>query len=188
MASKIGTLIKQARTGAGLTQEQLARKITGLSTADISKAERGDLALTQAQLKQIAKITGVTQASLLEAAKASKTTAAKTTSAKTGTAGKTTSAKSGTSAKTTTPKTPANANSTMKVTSTERKLVEYYRAATSDQKKAATKVLKGECDSQLSSLINTTGSVFGDVAQDLIGNFVGSLLGGKREMPEDEEN
>ncbi len=169
MASKVGTLIKKARTGAGLTQEQLARKISGLSAADISKAERGEKELTQTQLKQIAKITGVTQSSLLEAAKGSKTS--------TSASAKATAAKK--------PATPANANSTMKVTSTERKLVEYYRAATSDQKKAATKVLKGECDSQLSSLINTTGSVFGDVAQDLIGNLVGNLLGGKREMPDE---
>ena len=42
MAKKIGTLIKEARTGAGLTQEALAKKITGVSASDISKAERGE--------------------------------------------------------------------------------------------------------------------------------------------------
>ena len=70
MASKkLGNLIKEARTGAGLTQEQLARKISGLSASDISAAERHQKDLTQEQLKKIAKATGVTQASLLNAAK-----------------------------------------------------------------------------------------------------------------------
>ena len=172
MASKVGTLIKEARTAKGLTQEQLAKRIAGLSAADISKAERGEKNLTQDQLKQIAKITGVTQKSLLDAAKegaAKPASAAKTGTAKT--AAKKPAAKK--------PATPAGANSTMKVTATERKLVDAYRAATGDQKKAAMKVLKGECDSQLSSLLNTTGSVIGDAAQDILGGLVNSLLGGK---------
>ena len=39
MASKkLGNLIKEARTEAGLTQEQLARRIAGLSASDISQA------------------------------------------------------------------------------------------------------------------------------------------------------
>ena len=60
MASKkVGTLIKEARTEAGLTQEQLARRISGLSANDISLAERHQKNLTQDQLKQIAKITNV---------------------------------------------------------------------------------------------------------------------------------
>ena len=69
MANKVGALIKEARTGAGLTQEQLAKKVDGVTASDISKAERGEKELTQTQLKQIAKATGVTQASLLNAAK-----------------------------------------------------------------------------------------------------------------------
>jgi len=81
MASKkVGTLIKEARTEAGLTQEQLARKISGLSASDISAAERHQKDLTQEQLKKIAKATGVTQASLLNAAKGS---SGKNTSSKT---------------------------------------------------------------------------------------------------------
>jgi len=124
---KVGTLIKEARTNADMTQEQLARKIPGLSASDISLAERGQKDLTQAQLKQIAKITGVTQASLLGAAKSS--SSAKKTSAK-----KTTSSSSG--AKT----------SSMKVTSAEKKLLELYRKADAETKKAAVKLLKGEDD------------------------------------------
>lgn len=116
MASKkLGNLIKEARTEAGLTQEQLARRIAGVSASDISQAERGLKDLTQEQLKQIARITGVTQASLLEAAKRSK----KTTSS--------------TAAKT-----------SMRVTATEKRLVELYREADSKTKKAALKLLRGE--------------------------------------------
>ena len=149
-AKKVGTLIKEARTDAGLTQEQLARKISGLSASDISLAERGQKDLTQAQLKEIAKITGVTQASLLNAAKG--TTAQKTSS---------------TTKKTTTAKTTSKAATTsMKLTATEKKLVELYRAADADTKKSALKVLKGE-DS---------------IAEDIIENLLESvqdLFGGK---------
>ena len=114
MASKkLGNLIKEARTDAGLTQEQLARKIAGLSAAEISAAERGVGDLTQEQLKKIAKVTGVTQASLLNAAK--------------GTSKSTSSA----------------AKSSMQVTATERKLVEAYRKASAAEKKAAMEALKG---------------------------------------------
>ena len=111
---KVGTLIKEARTEAGLTQEQLARKIAGVSAADISAAERHQKNLTQEQLKQIARITGVTQASLLNASKS--TTAKKSTAAK----------------------------SSMQVTATERRLVELYREADSDTKKKALKILRGD--------------------------------------------
>ena len=134
MASKkVGTLIKEARTEAGLTQEQLARKIAGLSATDISEAERGLKDLTQEQLKKIAKATGVTQASLLEAAKGTK----KSTS---------------TAAKT-----------SMKVTATERRLVELYREADSDTKKSALKLLRGNnivAEELLESLIDGVSDMF----------------------------
>ena len=64
MGANTGARIRQARTGAKLTQTALGEAV-GLSAAEISKAERGDLQLTQAKLKAIAKATGVTQASLL---------------------------------------------------------------------------------------------------------------------------
>ena len=162
MASKVGKLSKEARTNADMTQEQLARKISGLSASDISKAERGEKELTQEQLKKIAKMTGVTQKSLLDAAKG--TTAKKTTAKKT-----TTTAEKK-------PKTPTNAGITMRVTSTEKKLIEYYRLADSDTKKAATKVLKGESNDLMTSILG--GKDTNDVA-DLLGEAIGSLLGGK---------
>lgn len=140
MANKVGPLIKEARTAAGMTQEQLAKKVPGVSAADISKAERGELQLSQTSLKEIARATGVTQTSLLEAAKKS-TYTAKTTAK--------------TTTKTTTTRTTSTASkSTMQVTASERKLVELYRAANSDTKKMVTRLLKGETDTA-SELIST---------------------------------
>lgn len=128
MASKkVGTLIKEARLAADLTQEQLARRISGLSASDISMAERGLMDLTQEQLKKIAKVTGVTQASLLNAAKGS---SSKKTS-------------SSTAAKT-----------SMRVTATEKRLVELYREADSDKKKAVLNVLRGN-DATAGELLNS---------------------------------
>ena len=119
-AKRVGTLIKNARLDAGLTQEQLARKVRNCSANDISRAERGEKELTTDQLKQIAKATGVTQKSLLDAAK-----------------GTSSSARSGA------------LTVSMKVTATEKRLVELYRAADSDSKKNALKLLRGEGASAL---------------------------------------
>ena len=134
MASKkVGTLIKEARTEAGLTQEQLARRISGLSANDISLAERHQKNLTQDQLRQIAKITGVTQASLLEAARGS------------------------------TAKKPAGAKSSMQVTATERRLVELYRAPDTETRKDALKVLRGQdslAEDILESLLDGVQDMF----------------------------
>ena len=59
---KVGVLIREARTAAGLTQEKLAKAAgEGLSAADISKCERGETDLSTAQLKKIAIACGVTQ-------------------------------------------------------------------------------------------------------------------------------
>lgn len=136
MASKkLGNAIKKARTDAGLTQEQLARKISGLSAADISEAERGLKDLTQEQLKKIAKATGVTQASLLDAAKSSTK--------------KTTSSSSA-------------SKTSMKVTATEKRLVEYYRNADSDTRKQALKLLKGD-DDIAEDLLDTVMDVVTDL-------------------------
>ena len=139
---KVGTLIKEARTAADMTQEQLARKIKGLSASDISLAERGQKELPQTQLKEIAKATGVTQASLLNAAKGTKTSSAKTSSAKKTTTGKT----------------------SVKVTSAEKKLLELYRAANTETKKAAVKLLKGEEDAAAASILENIL----DTVQDML--------------------
>ena len=132
MSSKLGTIIKKARVGAGLTQEKLAKKVGGgLTAADIGKAERGEQTLTIATLKRIAKATGVTQASLVNAAKGtSKPTATSSTAV-------------------------ANANASMRVTSTEKQLITYYRKADSDTRKATTNVLRGKCSDLVPSLIDS---------------------------------
>lgn len=156
MGKKVGKLMKSARTGAGLTQEQLARKISGLSASDISLAERGEKDLTQAQLKKIATITGVTQASLINAAKEEKSSSVK---------------------KATSTKTPANANSTMKVTATERKLVEAYRLADAETKKRALNLLKGKEEGVLESILG--GGDIADAVEDVLGGVLGGLLGNK---------
>ena len=142
MASKkLGELIKEARVSADLTQEQLAKKIAGLSAADISLAERGKKDLTQEQLKRIAKATGVTQTSLLNAAK-------------------------GSSGKSSTSKTAASTagKTSIKVTATEKKLIELYRKADAQTKKEAMNVLKGQegsMDDVLESIMDSVQSMMG---------------------------
>lgn len=165
MANKVGPLIKEARTAAGMTQEQLAKKVDGLTAADLSKAERGEKELPQATLKLIAKATGVTQTSLVEAAKNSTYGPAKT-AAKTSTAKKTTTAKT-TASKTSSAKKTASSKNDLELTAAEKKLVELYRAADSDTKKAAVSLLKGE------KTDNT-----GDILSGLLGSAM-ELLGGK---------
>ena len=164
MGKTVGKLIKAARTGADMTQEQLARRISGLSANDISLAERGEKDLTQAQLKKIATITGVTQASLINAAKEENSTT------------KTSSSTKKASTKTTA-KAPANANSTMKVTATERKLVEAYRLADADTKKRAMNLLKGKEEGLLENILGS-GDI-GDVVENVLGDVLGGLLGNK---------
>ncbi|MBP5231670.1 MAG: helix-turn-helix transcriptional regulator [Clostridia bacterium] len=144
---KVGTLIKSARTAKGLTQEQLARKVKNCSASDIGRAERGEKELTTEQLKQIAKATGVTKKSLLDAAKGTSTSSSSSA------------------------KTPAGATSSMRVTATERKLIEAYRKADSQTKKDAMKLLKGEGAEAL--------------AGNLVGNLISSLTG-KKEMPDED--
>lgn len=148
MAKKVGTLIKEARTEAGLTQEQLARKVKGVSASDISRAERGELELTPAALKEIAKATGVTQKSLLDAAKGSSSSKKKTSSSS------------------------SASKKSMQVTATEKKLVELYREADSETRKAVLNYLKGDKTAMMGqmagSLLNSDGPA---------GSLLGSLLG-----------
>jgi len=143
---KVGELIREARTGAGLTQEALAKKIKTLAATDISKAERGEKELTQEELKQIAKLTGVTQKSLLDAAKGTK----KTSTTKQSTAKQTSGTK-----KTTT-------GSSMKVTAAEKKVIELYRAADADTKKAVMNLLKGD---EAVTLVETLGGLLNSLKE-----------------------
>lgn len=155
MANKVGPLIKEARTNAGLTQEQLAKKVDNVTANDISKAERGEKELTQAALKQIAKATGVTQSSLIEAAKAS-----------------TYKTSSSSSSKKTTSSSKKKSDDDFKLTATEKKLVELYRDADSDTKKKVTAILKGEStgvDGILGSILDNLDGVDLSSITDLLG-------------------
>ena len=161
-AKKVGELIKEARTEAGLSQEGLAKKIDGLSASDLGKAERGEKELTQAQLKAIATATGVTQKALLEAPRGGSGSTAKKTSstAKTGSTAKKTSS----SAKKTSSSTSKKTSSAVELTAAEKTLLNAYRKADADRQKAALKLLKGEqTDDLLSSLISG--------AMDMLGNL-----------------
>lgn len=176
MAKKVGKLIREARTEAGLTQEQLARRVKGVSADDISLAERGEKDLTQAELKEIARATGVTQKSLIDAAKAEGGTSGRSgsssakggkngsSSAKNGKSGSSSgkissSGKSGSAGKT---------SSGFKVSSDEKKMIRAYREA--DPKiQAAVKMI----------LIGSAGS---EGSADAAGDMLGTLLNGVKDL------
>ncbi len=186
MAKKLGTLVKEARTEAGLSQAALAAKVDGLSAADIGKIERGEKVPSQAVIKNMAKALGVTQTSLLNAydvagkstsassakASSSKTSSAKTSSAKTSSA-KTSSAKTS-SAKTSSSsgkKTSASSSDTVKLTATEKKLLTAYRKADSSTKKAVLNILEGN-----GSITDILTGLFSGKAQNAAAGSLGSLL------------
>ena len=176
MSRKLGDLVKKARTEKGLTQAALAEKVDGLTASDVSKIERGEKEPAQDVLKQMAKALGVTQKSLLDAATDSgKTAAAKTTSSKTGTAAKKTS-----SAKTAS--TVKDTIDTLKLTATEKKLVQLYRKADTKTKKAAINLLEG--DSNAIELIGALLSAKGEGSSGSSGSsgtsdLLSALLSGK---------
>lgn len=147
MANKIGNAVKKARTEAGLSQDQLAKKVSDCSAADISKLERGEKEFTQDQLKQIAKAVGVTQKSLLEAAAGSRYSAS--------------SSKKGTGAKSSSSK---KSDDVVKLSAAEKEIIELYRKAGSDTKKKVKSILKGE-ESSVSDLLQ---GLLGSAAKDLL--------------------
>ena len=114
MGKKTGELICQARTKAKLSQAQLA-KIVSLTTGEIKKAEAGDLDLPQSFLRAIAKATGVTQVSLINAEKLPKPKATK-----------------------------KPVGTPMLLTAQEKKVVRLFRNATDDQRSDAMRILNGE--------------------------------------------
>ncbi len=179
MSKKLGTLIKDARTKKGLSQAELASRIDGLSAAALGKAERGESEPEEAVLRAIAKELGVTQTSLVSAAsgKATPKTAAKASAAKS--SGKTAASKtaskaaSKTTSKTAASKSTAKAASgktaakgSLTLTATEKKLVELYRSADKDTKKAAMNLLSGK-DDKLTGLVS---ALLGEGAAGLLGS------------------
>jgi DNA-binding XRE family transcriptional regulator len=166
MSKKLGTLVREARTAKGLTQAALADKVGGITSSDVGKIERGEKEPAQEILKKMAKVLGVTQKSLLDAAAGSGAKAS--SSAKTSGSGKTT-AKKKTSSTT-------SSSKTLTLTATEKKLVELYRKADSSTKKAAMNLLKGEGNAL--ELFGTLLTGKNDVSS-MAGDLLGSLLSGK---------
>lgn len=171
MAGKtVGELIKEARTKAGLTQEELAAKVEGLSASEVSKAEHGEKELTQAELKGIAKATGVTQKSLLEAA-AGKTSAKKSTAKSTAKSTSKSDAKSTkstgkSSTKSSTKSTSSKSSGSLKLTAKEKKLVELYRKADDDTQKMVDTLLNVKKDNDAGLMETLLGG-----AMELLGGL-----------------
>ena len=174
MAEKLGALVKQGRTAKGWTQAQLAQKIKGMTAADIGKIERGTKIPTTEEIRTIAKTLGVTQTSLLNAAKESKTTSGKTTSGKTTsgktTSGKTTSAKTSSAKKTGTGKTSSASSSgtTVKVTAAEKKLLSQFRKADETTRTTVLELLEKATAKNDSA---------GDLLSTLLGNVLEQMIG-----------
>ncbi len=194
MASKVGTLIKEARTQAGLTQEALAKKIKGLSANDISLVERGEKSLTQAVLKEIAKVTGVTQKSLIDAAKAEASKKDSSSSSKKSSASSSGKSSSSSSKKNSSSSSKKSSSSSSKksdssasgksgtssdsfrVSSEEKKIIKAYRDADDKIKSAVKLMLLGteglsteSAGSGLSAGTDPSGMV------DLLGTLMGSV-------------
>ena len=174
----VGTLIREGRMAKGLSQEKLASGIEGLTASDISKAERGDKELSQTQLRAIAKAIGVTQKSLLEApsggtAASTATAAKKPAASSTAKKPAASSTAKKTEAKKTTTATAAKTSSE-KLTTTEKKVLELYRAAESDNKKLAVRILKGEKMelSDILPMLMNNGSIGED---GLLGGLLGKM-------------
>jgi transcriptional regulator with XRE-family HTH domain len=67
LAVRLGLVIREARLGAGLTQEQLAEHAS-LSKNAVGNIERGEFAVTVATLKRISEALGLRAARLLDLA------------------------------------------------------------------------------------------------------------------------
>lgn len=190
MSKKLGNLIKEARTAKGLTQAALAEKVVGITASDVSKIERGEKEPEQEVIKSIAKVLGVTQKSLLDAA----TGAGKTAAGKTGAAGKTTgktAAKKPAAGKTSSAKATAE---TLKLSATEKKLVQLYRKADTGTKKAAINLLEGDSSAVelLGALLASKGSGktgdSGSGTSDLISSLLSGKTGGSSGSGKDKDS
>ena len=166
MANKVGNLIKDARTKAEMTQAELSKKAGNVTAQEISKAERGELKLSDDQLKAIAKAAGVTQKSLIEAAASSKYPKAaaskKETSSKKETASSSKSSKK---------------ESDITLTASEKTIIELYRKADADTKKRVKAILKGEEDGLSGILSSITGSGKNSKKEDGLSTLITSLTG-----------
>ena len=186
MSKKLGTLVNDARLKKGLSMAALAEQVEGLSSSMVGKIERGESEPAEDVLRAMAKVLGVTQKSLVDAASgtgaAAKKTAARSTAAKSTTA-KSTAAKKASSKSTTAKKTTSKAKSSssksssgdLKLTATEKKLVEAYRKAGTSAKKTALSVLEGKA-----TMADFMTLMLADKAEELGGS--GSSSGKKNDL------
>ena len=145
MATKVGNAIKEARTAAGLTPEELAEKVDGVSAEDICQAECGEKKLSQNKLKAIAKATGVTQKSLLDAAKEDAAAAEEAPACE---------------KKEEAPcecEAPAEEPAAL----TDSEVLDLYKTADADTQKAAVSALKGDTPNAQNPLISALAGVLG---------------------------
>ena len=171
MSKKLGTLVKKARTEKGMTQAELAKKISGLAASDISKIELGKWEPDKETLKKMAKPLGLTQKALLEAASGASASAAKSSSK---TAAKTSSGKTGSAKKTSSSGKSGSTKKTEELTAEEKKLLKLYRKADDKVKK------------QVMNLLDEKSALEGLLGNLLSGknNALEQLLGGKSDVLE----
>ena len=187
MSKKLGTLIKDARNTKGLSQAALAAMVEGLSATELGKIERGEKEPAEAMVRQIAKALGVTQVSLVSAmsGSASKTSSAAKKTSTTSTAAKKTSTSTAkktsssaakkTSTSSTAKKTTSKTSAELKLTATEKKLVEAYRKADSTTKKTALNILEG--NGSVSDILTTMlAGKASSSSKDAMGNILESAL------------
>ena len=170
MSSRLCTLLREARTNAQLTQEQLAKKAKSQLTAnDISRAERGLDVPSDTQLKAIAKVCGVTQKSLLDAAKAARGGTAKTASGKTASSARKTTAAA---------KKPAAKSAEYTLTATEKKLIDAYRGASAENRKLALSLLQGKAIEDTEQEGFSVGSILQNSLSSGLGGVLETLISG----------
>ena len=179
---------KCERGEADLTTNQL-KKIAvacGVTQASLVNAPKNVKASEKKEIKVPSKTTAKTpvKTTTKTPAKTTEKISAKTggrtsAAAKVSSSANTASSKAAAAKKTT---VPAAANTSMKVTSTEKKLIEAYREASSDMKKVAMKVLKGEYGETINTLLSAgsgSGTTAADGIGEMLGGLLGNLLGGK---------
>ena len=176
--------LKKIAVACGVTQSSLLNAPKNVSAAAAKTAAKTTGAKTGTAKKTTEAKTAAKKTSTAKTAAAK--TASAATAAKTTTAKKTTSEKTAAKPAVKKDTTPASANVSLKVTASEKKLVEAYRAASADEKKVAMKVLKGEYGDKVTNLMNLVGggassssSAGSDLVSDAIGSLLGGLLGGK---------
>ena len=158
--------LKAIAKALGITQKSLLEAPKGGSPAPAASKTASSSKTTSASK--------TTAASKTPAAKKTTTTAKTTVSSKTtsSTAKKTT----GTAAKKTSTSTTNKSTSASSLTAAEQKLIELYRAASSDDKKLATRILKGE-KLELSDLLPMLMANGTSGEDGLLGGLLGKLQG-----------